>query len=346
VTASEDGTIRVWYAQPRELRTEFTVPPGSSTPEQVEGAAYASGRIVTAGPNGIDVLTASGQQQAVITDPDLWSLSFNRAGTKMVTADTTGMLTLWQAAGPGYTRVSSPAPIYVSQLEGVRMTADGSLFADLTATVTIQIRSTDTGQVIRTLTAVNPVDWYAVSPTDRQVAAGDYFGRVEVWNGTAVKPAILGSPGPAVPDIAYNPSGSEFVTAAASGTVTVWDARDNRQVNVINACPSPNSVRFSPDGSKVVVACGDGTIRVFGAASGQELTTIQATTAGIVYEATFSADGNSIVAAVDTGNTGYVEVWNAELATPSLATLEKIASQRVQKLTPAQEQQYLNGVAG
>jgi WD40 repeat protein len=346
VTASEDGTIRVWYAQPRELRTEFTIPPGSSTPEQVGGVGYISDRILAVGADGIDVLTAGGRQQAVINDPALWSLASNRAGTEILTEDTTGLLTLWQAAGTGYVRVSRLGPIYVDRLGGVRMTADGSRFADLFTSITIEIRSTDTGQVERTLTAVNPVDWYAVSPTGSQVAAGDYFGRVEVWNATAVKPTILGSPGPQVLDVAYNQSGTEFVTASASGTVIVWDARDNRQVKAISACPSASTARFSPDGSKIAVACGDGTIRVFGAASGQALTTIQATTAGIVNEAAFSPDGNSIVAAVDTGSTGYVEVWNAELATPSLPALEHIASQRVQQLTAAQQQQYLNGVGG
>jgi WD40 repeat protein len=171
------------------------------------------------------------------------------------------------------------------------MAADGSRFADLTGYVTIEIRSTDTGQVMRTLNAVSPIDWYAIGPTGRQVAAGDYFGRVEAWNGSAVKPQILGSPGPAVLDVAYNLSGTEFVTASASGTVTVWDARHNRQVNVINACPSPSTAMFSPNGSKIVVACGDGTIRVFEADSGQALTITQATTAGIVNEAVFSPGG-------------------------------------------------------
>jgi WD40 repeat protein len=97
------------------------------------------------------------------------------------------------------------------------------------------------------------------------------------------------------------------------------------------------------DGSKIVVACGDGTIRGFAAATGKTLTVIQATTAGIVYSAAFNPDGKSIVASVTAGNTGYVEVWNAELTTLSLGTLEHIASQRVPELTAAQQQQYLNG---
>ena len=346
VTANEDGTVRVWYAQPRELRTEFTIPPGSSTPAQIGGVNYIADRILAADASGLHVVTAGGQQRAVINDPTMVSADWNNAGTKIVTADANGTLTLWQAAGSGYVRASRPAPMDVIDPGGVAMDSAGNRFTDLTDGFRIEVRSWATGQVLRTLSAVNPIYQYAVGPTDRQVAAGDYYGRVEVWNGTAVKPAILGSPGPTVLDIDYNQSGTKFVTALAGGTVTVWDAHDNRQLNVISACPSPNTASFNPDGSKIVVACGDGTIRVFEAVSGQALTTTHATTAGIVDAAAFSPHGDSIVASVDTGNTGYVEVWDAELATPSLTALEKIASQRVPELTAAQQQQYLNGASG
>ena len=346
VTASEDGTIRVWYAQPRELRTEFTIPPGSSTPGAVGGVSYIADRIIAADAAGLGVFTAGGQQQAVVNDPTLVSAVWDHAGTKIVTADQNGVLALWQASGSRYVPVSRPSPIHVSQPGSVDMTSDGSRFTDLTGSFTIQVRSSATGQVLRSLNAVRPINQYAVGPTDRQVAAGDYYGQVEVWNGTAVNPKVLGSPGPPILDIGYNQSGSEIVTASASGLVTVWNARNNQPLNTITACPSPSTASFSQDGSKIVVACGDGAIRVFGAATGQTLTVIQATSAGAVFSAAFSPDGKSIVASISAGNTGYVEVWNAELATPSLQTLEGIASQRVPTLTKAQQQLYLNGISG
>jgi WD40 repeat protein len=127
----------------------------------------------------------------------------------------------------------------------------------------------------------------------------------------------------------------------------VWNARDGRAVTPINACPAPHDAGFSPDGSKLVVACGDGTVRVFDAGSGRSLTVIQATSAGFVSDAGFSPDGASIAAVVDTGNTGEIQIWNAELATSPLPALERIAGQRVgDKLTAAQQQQYLSGASG
>jgi WD40 repeat protein len=226
------------------------------------------------------------------------------------------------------------------------MSADGSRFADETIDGTIQIRSADTGQILHEINTLHLIDQFALSPNGHQVVAGSLYGQVEVWNGTAAKTKMLGSPGPQVLDVEYNPSGSEFLTTAASGRITVWDTRDNRLLNSINACPSAGTAEFSPDGSKILVACGDGTLRVFETTSGRTLSVIQVTTVGIVSSADFSKDGKSIVTAIGSGNTGCVEVWDAELATPSLATLERIAEQRVQKLTSAQRQQYLNGADG
>jgi len=349
VTASEDGTIRVWYAQPRELRTQFTVPNGGATPAPVARVSYMSGQIIAEDLLGnLEVFNPAGQQQAVIDDnASVTAEAWNTAGTTIVTADANGMVTLWQAAGSGYVPVSSPKPVHVSQLGGVGMTADGSVFADQAGYFTVDIRSAGTGQLLRSLGANNPVDDFAIRPDGHQVVAGDDQGQVEMWNGTATNPTMLGSSGPPVLDIGYDQSGSEFVTTSANGTVTIWNAHGGKPLKSINACPSPGSASFSPDASKVVVACGDGTVRVFEASSGATLTVAHATGSGTASDAVFSPDGNSIAASIETGNTGCVEVWNAELATPSLTQLEQIASQRVSgKLTPAQQQQYLNGLGG
>jgi WD40 repeat protein len=348
VTASEDGTIRVWHAQPRELRAEFTIPPSGGTPNPILGAAFARNRIIAVDVRGqAAVFTAGGEHQADLdNNATLTSAALNLAGTKMVTADANEMVTMWQAAGPGFVKASRPAPTYVSGLQNVSMSADGSRFADETIDGTIQIRSADTGQILHEINTLHLIDQFELSPNGHQVVAGSLYGQVEVWNGTAAKTKMLGSPGPQVLDVEYNPSGSEFLTTAASGRITVWDTRDNRLLNSINACPSAGTAEFSPDGSKILVACGDGTLRVFETTSGRTLSVIQVTTVGIVSSADFSKDGKSIVTAIGSGNTGCVEVWDAELATPSLATLERIAEQRVQKLTSAQRQQYLNGADG
>jgi WD40 repeat protein len=345
VTAGEDGTVRVWDARPHELRTEFTIPPGG-TPNPVYGIGYIGGRILAGDVQGYaGVFTAAGQKQAPITDNAV-ALGWSNAGTKLATGDSSGNVTLWRAAGTGYVPVALPHPVHVSQLGGLDVNTDGSRFVAESGQFTLQVRNGDTGQVLRTLNANNGLNVFALTPFGNQVVAGDVLGQVEVWNGTATEPRMLGSSGPPVLNVAYNNSGSEFVTASASGVVAIWNAHGDKPRYSFDACPSPDSASFSLDSSRIVVACGDGTARVFEAANGQTLTVIHPVTGGSVNQAVFSPDGHSVAVAVGTGNTGSVEVWNAELATPSVTKLQTIADQRVQQLTPAQVQQYLNGAGG
>jgi WD40 repeat protein len=330
VTASEDGTIRVWYARPRELQAEIPTPTSGGTPNPVDGAEYIAGRIITLDDQGnVDVFTAAGQQQAVISPGiPVYTVDWDRAGTKIVTSD--GYLVdLWRADGSGYTLAQ---PVFLTEAAGdVAMSPDGSRFAlAMSGKFTVQVRNANSGQLQQTLSSDNLIQVVAINPDDHQIVGGDYNGRVEVWNRGATTPQVLGQRGSLIEDVGYNHSGSEFVTVAEDGTVTVWDSNDGTRLNSIMACPSPSTAAFSPvDDSKIVVACGDGTVRVFNALTGQALMTIQITSAGIVTNAAFSPQGHSIVTSVNAGNTGAVQVWNAEFATDSVPELEHLAEQRI-----------------
>jgi hypothetical protein len=350
VTADKDGTIRIWYTQPRELRASFTIPSGGSLPPPVLGAYYIAGRIVVYDKRGyLRVFTADGQQQAVIpAGAALAAAAWDSTGSRALTAAADGTITLWQAAGTGYVKVPGLSPLHVDALGDTEMSPDGSRFADVIGEgAAVELRDTDTGAVLQTLQPFNQVNVVAVSPGGDQVVGGDDYGQVEVWRGSVPQPKLLGSPAAPIVSIEYDRSGDAFAAVSADGTVTVWDARDGQPRISIGACSSPETAWFSPDGTKLAVTCEDGTIRVFGAGSGQLLTQLQVTRTGAVTDAAFSPDGTSIVAGIDAGNTGAVQVWNAELSTPSLTALEQLAEARVtQQLTQAQVQHYLNNASG
>ena len=359
-TASQDGTIRLWYAEPRELRTEFTVKNNGGGSGNVNQAGYISGRIITTdGTGNAFVYSASGQLQAAIKPgPEAFRVNWNRTGTKIMTVTYTGAVKLWHAAGSGYTLQHTFGP-YGTAAYYTAMSPDGSRFAITTdnnslnasdsfnsTSLVIWVGNADTGRLVRTLHAVKSIQAVAFNPNGQQIVGADAYGQIEVWNGAATHPQVLGSPGLTLSTVNFNQTGSEFVAASVGGVVTVWSALDGRVVTSTNACPSPQDAAFSPDSSKIVVACSDGTVRVFDVGTGRALTVIQATSAGSVSDAGFSPDGKSIVVGVNAGGSGEVEIWNAELATSSLPGLERIAEQRVgDKLTPAQLQQYLSGAS-
>lgn len=349
LTGSQDGTTRVWYAQPRELRTQFITLPGG-TPDPVLAAGYLGNKIISQDNYGFaNVYSATGAWQSYVTLSLLYAVAWDRAGTRIVTEGLDGTVNVWRPDGSSFDKIPFSSPVQVKQVSGKpAMSPDGSRFAVVTNnSFSIEVRNAQTGAVLRTLAAQNPIETVAFSPNDRQVVAADYSGQVEVWNGTATKPQLVGSPGAFLNDIEFNRNGSRIVTASAAGVVSVWNARASKSLMTINACPAPGTAAFSPDSSMVVVACGDGTVRVFDTASGHPLIVLQATSVGVVTEAQFSPDGKSIVAAINGGNTGSIQVWNAELANPSIKDLEHLAEQRVtEKLTPTQQQQYLNGTSG
>jgi WD40 repeat protein len=352
VTGSEDGTVRVWDAEPRQLQTEFTIPPNSTSPVPVDAAEYIGGRILAEDPDGhAYLLSASGQlQQTASTGQPVDSGEWDRTGSKIIYATVDGQAELWRADGSRYVQATPPA-LQTTVADAVAISADGSRIAILVYSadgdMTVEVRDAGTGRLLRTLKANNPLADIEFDPSNQEIVGPDNAGQVEVWNGTAAKARSLGSPGPALDNVAFNRTGSEFASISQTGDVNVWNARDDRVVTSIDACQAAASAVFSPDGNKIVVACGDATVRVFDAATGRTLTVLQASDEGSASDASFSPDGKSIVSSVDARHTGLIEIWNAELTTSSLPALEKIADQEVTlKLTAAQVQQYLNGTRG
>jgi WD40 repeat protein len=363
VTTSADGTIRVWQAQPRELRMSFASSVFGGTPNPAFAAQYSprGGRIlIVDNSSPARVYTGSGKPvssggQPVVLKPGgtayVETARFNRTGTEIVTADSDGTVDLWHASGSDYAQIPRSSPI---QLRGgparyADFSPDGSRIAVVTNNNTAEVFSSQTGHLLQTL---NPKHGFLLSVTafshnGRQILTGDNNGQVEVWNAaTGHEMRVLSKAGPAVNDVEFNKTGSEFVTAADSGVVTIWDAHHYRQVRSINACPSPNTASFSPDDRKIVVACGNGGAPVFDAATGQQLTVLEGANVGEVNSAAFSPDGKSVVTTFDADSTGGVQIWNSELA-KSLPALERIAEQRITRtLTAAERQEYLTGISG
>ena len=327
VTTSSDGTARVWAARPRELRAVFAPSFTGNTPDAVQDAWYiGDGSRIFAYSTVGSVLTAGGKRQAVINlSARIHVAASNQAGTKIVTADENGAVSVWQAVGAQYTRVHLRMPIQsvLPSVTGVFMSGDGSRIAILIGSSSIQVRSAQTGQLLQTLSSHQEIEAMAFSPTGRQVLAGDKDGQVEAWDIPGGK-RVLDKPGIPITGVGYDSRGSEFVTVTQGGFLTVWDARNDQRLHSFSLCPAPNSAELSPDDSKIAVACGDNSVGVYSAA-GKQLTTLPATS-GIVGDASFSPDGKSIITAVvGPASEGGVEIWSDELANPSLSAVERIA---------------------
>jgi WD40 repeat protein len=157
VTASQDGMVRVWYAQPRELGADFTDSYAGGSTEPLDGAAYmgTSDRIAALGYAGkVHVFSPDGGTPTSVgaaVDDMAWDL----AGTEMATATSDGVVNLWHATGSGYVEATLPSPIDVSDMLNLSLSWDGSRLAIQTSGYTIQVRSTQTGRLLQTITSRN-----------------------------------------------------------------------------------------------------------------------------------------------------------------------------------------------
>jgi WD40 repeat protein len=353
VTASEDGSIRVWKAQPRELEATFsTSNSGSGMPNPVYAAEYSpDGQRILAvdGSELAYVLTSNGTPIDTIDPPSasgyVNTALYNRAGTQIVTADTDGTVDLWQAGG-SYQQINLPSPIQVTAPAlYAAFSPDGKLLVVINGDGNAKVFNAQSGRLLSTIKSGQFFFSVAVfSPDGRQVLTGDFNGQVEVWNAaTGHRIRVLGTKGPGINDLQFDRTGKYFATASASGRVTIWSADDQR-LNSFWACPSPYTVALSPGGGDVVVACSGGSVPVFTAA-GQEMTVMS--DPGTANSAAFSPNGRSIVTAFGIDQTGGVRVWSSELANPSRQELEQIAKQRIiGRLNQAQINAALAGNSG
>jgi WD40 repeat protein len=107
----------------------------------------------------------------------------------------------------------------------------------------------------------------AFSPSERLLAAGDFCGRVEVWNLTTER--RVGTPfmiGGELAHVAFAPNGSRIAVAGWNGTVTVADPRTGRIVAQLTGDSSGVPfVAYSPDGRYLATASLDRTARVYDA---------------------------------------------------------------------------------
>jgi WD40 repeat protein len=281
---------------------------------------------------------------------------FNRAGTRVVTADADGSVRLWAPSDSGYKPVKLPAPINVPG--GARYAAfspdpAGSRLVVVTNGGSAEVWSDVTAK--RLFPPLSPANGFTVTaaafrpPAGQEVYTGDADGQVEIWSGlTGRSLGTIGTAGGAsITDLEFNLTGTELVTAAADGMVTVRSQSHPKQRPLrISACPTPRSASFSPHGNQIVVACGDGSIPIFDARTGVHLVDLKSAYDGAINDAAFSPDGKSVVAAFGNRTAGGVEVWSTELATTSVADLRKVARSRLSGRLTNGERAALNAASG
>ena len=167
-------------------------------------------------------------------------------------------------------------------------------------------------------------DWVnsvTYSPDGRYLYSGSRDGSVFKWDAASGEVILKVAAHPnAIGTVAISPDGNRLVTASQDGTARVWDAETGAPLLTLQGhTESVGGAAFSPDGRTIMTSSQDDTIILWDAATGERLRRIvpgQVSPDVLGYVARFSADGQSIITAVD----NRVIFWDAAPLPGGLAT--------------------------
>jgi WD40 repeat protein len=345
VTASVDGTVRVWDAKSGAVMLTFKGHNG-----RVLSASFSpdGARVVTAsdnsprGPLGILELlrgdrSSGSAPRALDHTAKVWDA---RSGAVLLTLKGhTGDVGLASfspdgaqvlSAGGGAVKVwDTKSGAEVVALKGhthdvgvASFSPDGARIVTVSSDGTVKVWDAKSGAVMLTFKGHN--DWVhsaAFSPDGSRIVTASQDKTAKVWDATSgAEVLIFKGHTNLVRSAAFSPDGTRVVTASDDRTARVWDAKSGAEVLTFKGHTNIlTSAMFSPDGARVVTASGelsgtlDRTVKVWDAKTDAEVLTLKGHT-WTVNSASFSPDGKRVVTG-DTDQTGIygtAKVWDAK----------------------------------
>ena len=321
VTASSDGTARVWNAQtgkpmaePLKHNKELTSAQFSPDGKQVVTASYDGTARVWDAQTG-HPLTEPLKHGGVV-----WFASFSPEGARIVTASSAGTARVWdaQTGQPLTEPLKHDNPVTFAQFspDGVRIVTGivmGVGAARLSGAV--QVWDAQSGQPLTEQLTLNGSVWTAqFSPDGKRVVAASEDGTVQVrdaQSGKALMEPLKHNGG--VRSVQFSADGKRIVTASRDSTSRVWDARTGDPLTgPLKHNGTVWSAQFSPDSKRIVTASEDCTAQVWDTETGLPLIE-PLKHRSEVNSAQFSPDGRRIVTAAE-DNTA--RVWDVPSAAP------------------------------
>ncbi len=302
VTASGDGTAKVWDKQGQLLHTL------EGHQRLVRSAEFSldGERIVTASADGTAkvwdkqgqlIYSLSGHQDAV------YSAEFSLDGERIITASFEGPAKVWDKQGQLIYSLSG----HQDAVYSAEFSPDGEHIVTASGDRTAKVWDKQ-GQLIYSLSGHQDAVYSAeFSPDGERIVTASGDGTAKIWNKQGQLLHTLEGHQDAVYSAEFSLDGERIVTASRDGTAKVW----NKQGQLLHTLEGHQgefiSAEFSPDGERIVTASGNGTAKVWDK-QGQLLYTLERYQ-GELISVEFSPDGERIVTA---SRDGTAKVWNKQ----------------------------------
>ena len=291
VTASDDGTARVWNA---ESGQQLALLAGHDA--WVYHAAWS--------PDGTRIVTAGGDGTARVWDAD------------------TGAQRIALRAHGGDAAQSNPAGDRLSQPGRVVHAAwsvDSTRVLTSSADGTARVWDVESGAMLLVLErepscgdGASCAQW---SPDETRIVTAGYDDTVWVWNARdGSRLAVLVGHTGWIFLVAWSPDGTRVLTASVDGTARVWslassaagDAQGGRQLATLTGHLVVRHAAWNPAGTRVLTTGDDGTARVWNADTGVQLAVLSCHAAKVGHAA-WNQAGTRVVTASDDGT---ARVWD------------------------------------
>ena len=297
VTASADGTARVWDAATGKVIAIFS-------------GHQSSVFFATFSPDGSRIVTTSSDYTARVWDASTGELiallrghelsvtssAFSPDGARIVTVSYDKTARVWDA--------STGKPIVVlrghkKSVESAAFSPDGARIVTASGDRSARVWDAATGKSIAVLRShEDQVTSAAFSPDGSRIVTASYDKTARVWDAATNKRiAILIGHESFVLLAAFSLDSSRIVTASMDNTACVWNAATGRVIAVLSGHEEAvYSAAFSPDGARIVTASEDKTACVWDAETGKEISVFSGHEARVTTAA-FCVDGSRVVTA-------------------------------------------------
>jgi WD40 repeat protein len=299
VSASSDGTAKLWDAATRRLIADLT-----GNDARVNSAQFSPDgkRIVTASSNRMvavwDAKTGDGKYLGIKNDAlhrgPVISAQFSSDNRYIVSASEDRTAKIWEVSTG---KLLMTLQKHGDKLNSAQFSPDGTKVVTSSRDRTVKIWKVADGTVLWTLAGhTGSVKSAQFSLDGKKIITTSFDTTARIWDvATGTMDAILKGHKRTVWSAALSKDSTRIVTASYDGSAKVWDlATANLLADLKGHTSWVYSAVFSGDGKKIVTATDDSIIHIWDAASGNILTNLKGHQ-DWVYSAIFSPDGNKIV---------------------------------------------------
>jgi WD40 repeat protein/serine/threonine protein kinase len=275
----------------------------------------------------------------------IYGLAFDRAGTRMASAEVGGLVKVWDLTTGENLGVLHGHRGWVA---GVAFSGDGSTLASAGEDGLIRLWNLggkvrgDLHQPARALQGhTAAVFGVAFSPVGRLLASAGDDATVRVWDlgkGPETPPRVFRGHHQAVHCVAFHPFKHVVASAGADRIVRVWDADTGGEMRRFGGFGNRvDGVAFSPDGSRIATACLDRSVRVWDAGTGAPLVSFPGHAAP-AFSVAFNPDGTRLASA---SQDATVKIWDLT-SEPGVRLLRPEGSKEDSMVSPVA---WVGGVA-